>query len=187
MQKILLLAVGIFGLFACNANAAVITFDGAVATTPLTFGAFQFSSTGGSAGTVAIGNVHGATGSNGTHAFGFTAGATVTVSYTGLGTFTLNSLDLAPLGGVVPTPTTFTIGGNVFGPIGTLAPTSFGATFSNLTSLVFNATADSAFDNFDFTINAPSAVPEPASAAFLGLGSLALVVRRLRRRTSVVA
>jgi hypothetical protein len=34
---------------------------------------------------------------------------------------------------------------------------------------------------------AVSAVPEPASAAFLGLGSLALVVRRLRRRTSVVA
>lgn len=37
------------------------------------------------------------------------------------------------------------------------------------------------------SLAAPAAVPEPASAAFLGLGSLALVVRRLRRRTSVVA
>jgi hypothetical protein len=36
-------------------------------------------------------------------------------------------------------------------------------------------------------IGAPAAVPEPASAAALCLGSLALVVRRLRRRSSVVA
>jgi hypothetical protein len=36
-------------------------------------------------------------------------------------------------------------------------------------------------------IGSPAAVPEPASAAALCLGSLALVVRRLRRRSSVVA
>ncbi len=36
-------------------------------------------------------------------------------------------------------------------------------------------------------IGSPAAVPEPASAAALCLGSFALVVRRLRRRNSVVA
>jgi hypothetical protein len=40
--------------------------------------------------------------------------------------------------------------------------------------------------NYAF-INQIAAVPEPASAAFLGLGSLALVVRRLRRRNTVIA
>ncbi len=185
MQKIFLLAVGLLGLVSCNANAAVITFDGSIATTPLSFGDFTFSSTGGTAGTVAIASVPGATApNNGTHAFAFLSGATVTVNYTGLGTFNLNSLDLGRSGA---SATAFTIGGNPFGPFGTLTPTSFGATFSNLTSLVFNASTDAAFDNFDYTINAPSAVPEPASAAFLGLGSLALVVRRLRRRNTVIA
>jgi hypothetical protein len=42
-------------------------------------------------------------------------------------------------------------------------------------------------DNIRIDTIAAAAVPEPTSAAFLGLGSLALVVRRLRRRSSVVA
>jgi hypothetical protein len=62
--------------------------------------------------------------------------------------------------------------------------------FRNLSSVVFSTTLDGnvvALDDIQVQYAAPAAVPEPTSAAFLGLGSLALVVRRLRRRTSVVA
>jgi hypothetical protein len=52
-----------------------------------------------------------------------------------------------------------------------------GVTAQSGASLLFNVSS----------LAPPAAVPEPASAAFLGLGSLALVVRRLRRRSSVVA
>ena len=81
---------------------------------------------------------------------------------------------------------TFTIGGISSDPVSVFSPKSFGMTLSNLVTLQITADKDAAFDNFDFTINS-TPVPEPASAAFLGLGSLALVVRRLRRRNSVVA
>jgi hypothetical protein len=171
-----------------KSDAAVIDFDGAPATTPLFYGDFTFSATTpASAGRTLAANV---TGNNGTNAFAFSAGNTVTVTYTGLGTFTLNSLALGRTTSSVSDPT-FTITGSGpgvnFGPFATLTPTAFGATFSNITSLVIAATQEAAFDNFDYTINGAAAVPEPASAAFLGLGSLALVVRRLRRRNSVVA
>ena len=63
--------------------------------------------------------------------------------------------------------------------------------FTNLASVVFSAAQANdtlAIDDiFVDLFSAPAAVPEPASAVFLGLGSMALVVRRLRRRTSVVA
>ncbi|MCX6123837.1 MAG: PEP-CTERM sorting domain-containing protein [Proteobacteria bacterium] len=63
--------------------------------------------------------------------------------------------------------------------------------FTNLSSVVFSTTLPGnvvALDDIQVQpFAAPAAVPEPTSAAFLGLGSLALVVRRLRRRTSVVA
>jgi hypothetical protein len=66
---------------------------------------------------------------------------------------------------------------------------TFGAGFTNLTSITFEANDVALIDNIGWEtfVAGPAAVPEPASAAFLGLGSLALVVRRLRRRTSVVA
>jgi hypothetical protein len=52
----------------------------------------------------------------------------------------------------------------------------------------FSGSATTTITNFSGPgIGAPAAVPEPASAVALCLGSLALVVRRLRRRSSVVA
>jgi hypothetical protein len=77
---------------------------------------------------------------------------------------------------------------HVFTSIG--AATTIDANFSNLVSAVFTTSSSLApvyFDNVNVTASAPAAVPEPASAAALCLGSLALVVRRLRRRSSVVA
>jgi hypothetical protein len=176
---------------ASKAEGAIISFDGppAIGTTPRVFGDFTFTATNPlAAGVDVTAAVFG--GGNGTNAFVFSAGNTVTVSYSGSGTFTLDNLDLgrAATAGSDPTFTITGAGPGVFfGPYATLTTVPFGASFSNLTSLVITATQDAAFDNFDYTINVAAAVPEPASAAFLGLGSLALVVRRLRRRTSVVA
>ena len=75
-----------------------------------------------------------------------------------------------------------------FSTNGTLEDFDFN--WTNLSSVVFSTSAggDIGLDDLNVELySAPAAVPEPASAAFLGLGSLALVVRRLRRRTSVVA
>jgi hypothetical protein len=61
--------------------------------------------------------------------------------------------------------------------------------FSNLTSYIITSDIAGNLVLDDITLSEVSvaAVPEPASAAFLGLGSLALVVRRLRRRNTVIA
>ena len=63
--------------------------------------------------------------------------------------------------------------------------------FTNLSSVTINWLGFGflAIDEIQLTeyVAGPVAVPEPASAAFLGLGSLAVVIRRLRRRSSVVA
>jgi hypothetical protein len=157
-----------------------------------TFGDFTFTATNSLA--AGIDSSSAVVGGNGSNAFVFNGGPlnVVTVNYTGTGTFTLVSLDLGRAITASAEPS-FTITGsgpgvNVSGPFLALTTTSFGgAPFSNLSSLVISATQDAAFDNFKFTINAPAAVPEPASAAALCLGSLALVVRRMRRRNPVVA
>lgn len=59
----------------------------------------------------------------------------------------------------------------------------------SVTSGVFSSTTDTNnwFSFRNISTSTVAAVPEPASAAFLGLGSLALVVRRLRRRNTVIA
>jgi hypothetical protein len=66
--------------------------------------------------------------------------------------------------------------------------TSIAVGLLNLSGAIISSSVGfTALDNIEIDTLAAAAVPEPASAAFLGLGSLALVVRRLRRRSSVVA
>jgi hypothetical protein len=199
MHKQILFLVTLVVSVVSKADAGIIDFneDPVTLITPFVRGDlndFIFTATTpGSAGVTLASNITGGS----TNGFAFTAGNIITVNYTGTGTFTLKSLDLGRTTSVPSDPDpAFTIsgfngvtpGGVVNTPtLGTLTPTLFGVTLSNLTRVVITATREAAFDKFDYEINAAAAVPEPASAAFLGLGSLALVVRRLRRRSSVVA
>ncbi|BDS05875.1 hypothetical protein NT6N_09150 [Oceaniferula spumae] len=57
-------------------------------------------------------------------------------------------------------------GGNFTGPVQVLTVTS--------------TTANSRFRNLDFAITTAEAIPEPSSAALVGLGGLALILRRRR-------
>jgi hypothetical protein len=101
-------------------------------------------------------------------------------SFNGIRLFDLGGLNaLATMTGYsVVTQSGFSVGS----PSVTVLADSISINFQGVTaddgaSLSFNVSS----------LAPPAAVPEPASAAFLGLGSLALVVRRLRRRSSVVA
>jgi hypothetical protein len=195
MCKTIFFACLVIASLSSVATAGIITFDGRagevspiVVITPLE-GTFTFTALGGppnTSGVTSFANVVGAT----TDAYFFFAANIITVNYVGAPGATFNLTNLH-LGSTVASanPPAFTIGGVAIpGTFSSLTSTAFsGAAFSNLTSLTFVATEDAAFDNFAFTINAAAAVPEPASTAFLGLGSFALVLRRVRRRTSVVA
>ncbi len=122
--------------------------------------------------------------------------AVVTLTAVGDAAFDLSTLKFAGavVGNVFQVIGNFNIGGpatqsfTTDGTLETFSP-NFGLGWTNLSSVVFS-TPDGqiGLDNLNVVLSSPpAAVPEPASAAFLGLGSLALVVRRLRRRTSVVA
>jgi hypothetical protein len=151
---------------------------------------FTFSVVAGSSLDAGIDTAAVTTGGNdSSNVFTFLATNTIKVDYAGPGTFTLVSLGIMKQTSAGVNNPLFTINGfdAANGAISTYVDDNFGNNLVNVTSLLISSTQDAAFDKFDFTINLPAAVPEPASAAFLGLGSLALVVRRLRRRTSVVA
>jgi hypothetical protein len=151
---------------------------------------FTFSVFAGSSLDAGIDTVGVTTGGNDlSNVFTFLAGDTIKVDYAGPGTFTLVSLGIMKQNSAGLSNPLFTINGfdAANGAISTYVDDNFGNNLVNVTSLFISSTQDAAFDKFVFAINLPAAVPEPASAAFLGLGSLALVVRRLRRRTSVVA
>lgn len=108
------------------------------------------------------------------------------------GTFNLDRLLLGTLVDITPNSANYSITSSLPPIIGTANGVNvLTPSLMNLTSVTINwLSGDSlAIDNIvlsDF-IAGPAAVPEPATTAVLGLGSLAMVFRRLRRRTSVVA
>lgn len=117
-------------------------------------------------------------------------GETITISRDPLdGAFNLDSLVLGTYNG--GTAAGFSITSGLLSQIGSAAGLSVSTpTFTNLFSVTIEWTSGDELAIDDIILSdfvSPAAVPEPASAAFLGLGSLALVVRRLRRRSSVVA
>ncbi len=112
-------------------------------------------------------------------------GADVTIKLVSGGAFNLEKIDA--FGSVGTLVTNFGVFGAGFDVNGETL-TSVNPAFLNLTSITISSSAVPVLlDNITFSVVVPAAVPEPASAAFLGLGSLALVVRRMRRRSSVAA
>jgi hypothetical protein len=105
-----------------------------------------------------------------------------TISMSTATNFNFDSLDVYSLvgGTLTVNGSNFVFGAGVHTPIAVGLLNVGGVTISS-------SVANTILDNIQINTLAAAAVPEPASAAFLGLGSLALVVRRLRRRSSAVA
>jgi hypothetical protein len=127
------------------------------------------------------------------HFLSFTGGVgeaiTISRDVSLFGTFNLDSLVLGTFSG--GTPAAFSITSGPLFQTGTAAGVSVVTPgFTNLSSVVIQWTAGSelAIDHINLSdFVAPAAVPEPASTAALCFGSLALVVRRMRRRNAVLA
>ena len=203
MRLLLALTALIFcGLIEGRLEAAPIGFEGVAPAngvqflSPYTEGDYTFTSTGPNSlfiDSVSPNHMLG----NLTDSLGFYNAGSTTIVLTGPAQFDLSSIDIGK--GVLGVgDVDLTIVGNFFGGgstsvtySGVSSKTTFLPGFSNLVSAIFttSSSVNSAYVMFDNVIvtASPAAVPEPASAAFLGLGSLALVVRRLRRRSSVVA
>jgi hypothetical protein len=132
------------------------------------------------------------TGGNGSNFLAWGATSPVSITIQRATAFNLDQLLLGTLIDITPVSAGYSITSSQPAINGTAAGVSvLTPSLTNLTAVTINwLSGDSlAIDNIvlsDF-IAGPAAVPEPATAAFLGLGSLAMVFRRLRRRTSVVA
>jgi hypothetical protein len=191
MRKFSISVAGLMGLIAVlavadSAEAAPITvnFD---LISPVVLGNSPVDLTGQGVFFAGNGNAVVAAGVSGANSL-FYQGGNVTISTSNDNStfFDLSSLVLDTTFGTA-TPGTLSVNGYVFnfvtGQQYTLLPA-----ITNVSSVVITSTTPFVFlDNFIITPTAAAAVPEPASAAFLGLGSLAFVVRRLRRRSSVAA
>lgn len=125
-----------------------------------------------------------------TDSLAFTQPASITL--TGPARFSLNSLHFVSTGSGI----NFSVLGNLFGG-GTIAQAfsttvaafdvaGFSNSWDDLTSVTFSSTtvgADLALDNVDVAaFSPPAAVPEPATAAVLGLGTMVGAFCQYRRR-----
>jgi hypothetical protein len=130
------------------------------------------------------------TGGNLSNFLAWSAASPVSITISRAVAFNLDQLLLGTLVDLSPAAAGFSITSSQPTVNGTAAGVNVVTpSLTNLTSVTINwLSGDSlAIDNIvlsDFV--APAAVPEPASTAILGLGSLALVVRRLRRRSLIV-
>ena len=118
-----------------------------------------------------------------------TSGTSITITRLNPGTFNLDQLLLGTLNSGTDAHYSITSGLTTLVP-DTAVTGSISPGFTNLNSVTIHwlSGAALAIDNIVLTeFVPPAAVPEPASAVALCFGSLALVVRRLRRRNPVVA
>ncbi len=176
-------AVGML-LFSANAGcASVIAFGGSTGNIG-TYSEAGFTFTRSVNGNM---NLNSAGGPFATDFLRYDEPAIVTLTAAGAAPFNLISLNFGGSGATFDIIGNFTIGGPSSASIGTTGSLqSFSPGWTNLTSVVFSTSAAGVIglDNVDVELFAapPAAVPEPATASILGLGTLVGAFCQYRRR-----
>jgi hypothetical protein len=162
---------------ASQAQASVITFDdqAGTSTLPVSADGLTFTSSGGYAYVWTAG---GGKADNGTNNLIYGLGATVTITRTGGGTFTLNGFDAGLSWYTSVNAFDLTLNGTDTISLGNAYQGYQFANLKNVTSVTFSGAPSNgyiAIDNVDFDV---AQVPEPASLTLLGLGLAGLAAAR---------
>jgi hypothetical protein len=193
-------ALSIVVISANSAFATIITFTGGSlsagnslgAGTPYVESGYTFSVSGGSA------NVNAASLQFADDFLVFTEPASITLTGTGLGLSAFN-LNFFNFGGTLAGNFTVTgnkTGGGAFAPLVLSADTTFKSAsaigWTDLSSVVFSTTSlgtglKLGLDNVTVEAFTPAAVPEPATASILGLGTMIGAFCQYRRRKRAAA
>ena len=180
-------AVGVLLFSANGADASVIAFGGASGNIS-TYSELGFTFTRSGGGNM---NLSSAAAPFPTDFLAYNEPAIVTLTAAGAAPFNLNSLNFAGFGSLFNITGNFTIGGPVSSSIATDSSLqAFSPGWTDLTSVVFSTSAAGVIGLDNVTVDLfspPAAVPEPATASVLGLGTLVGAFCQYRRRRRAVA